>query len=149
MNRTSKKSERERKSLDKISTTNSTIRFKEIMDRNVIKLNSNIYMDKKNFLNTAKKTNEFPKKIKSAVNTPKNSSALKMKSPKKMTKENFYLTLFRTEKNSPVSTPIFHEEPKRKPTRNSYSFIHQIGSGGFGSVWKVKDKQSQEIYAMK
>lgn len=57
MNRTGKKSTRERKSLDKTSTTNSTIRFKEIIDRDVLKLNSNVYMDKKNFLNTAKKTN--------------------------------------------------------------------------------------------
>ena len=57
MNRTAKKSSRERKSIDKISTTNSTIRFKDIIDRNVVKLNSNVYMDKKNFFNTAKKTN--------------------------------------------------------------------------------------------
>jgi hypothetical protein len=57
MNRTAKKSTRDRKSIDKISTTNSTIRFKEIIDRNVVKLNSNVYMDKKTFFNTAKKTN--------------------------------------------------------------------------------------------
>lgn len=53
-------------------------------------------MDKKNFFNTAKKTNEFPKKIKSAINTPKNTSTIKMKSPKKVLKENFYVSLFRT-----------------------------------------------------
>jgi hypothetical protein len=57
MNRTAKKSSRDRKSIDKISTTNSTIRFKEIIDRNVVKLNSNVYMDKKNFFNTVKKPN--------------------------------------------------------------------------------------------
>jgi hypothetical protein len=86
MNRTAKKSTRERKSIDKISTTNSTIRFKEIVDRNVVKLNSNVYMDKKNIFNTSKKTNDFPKKIKSALNTPKNSSTIKLKSPKKLMK---------------------------------------------------------------
>jgi hypothetical protein len=86
MNRTAKKSTRERKSIDKISTTNSTIRFKEIIDRNVVKLNSNVYMDKKNIFTTSKKTNEFPKKIKSALNTPKNSSTIKLKSPKKLMK---------------------------------------------------------------
>ena len=57
MNRTAKKSSRECKSIDKISTTNSTIRFKEIIDRNVVKLNSNLYMDKKNIFTTVKKTN--------------------------------------------------------------------------------------------
>ncbi len=57
MNKTAKKSTRHRKSIDKISTTNSTIRFKEILDRNVVKLNSNVYMDKKNFFNNPKKTN--------------------------------------------------------------------------------------------
>ena len=143
MNKTAKKSTRDRKSIDKISTTNSTIRFKEILDRNVVKLNSNVYMDKKNFFNNAKKTNQFPKKIKSALNTPKNSSTVKVKSPKKLMRENFYVTLFRSEKNSAVSTPLMMEEPKRKPNRNSYNFIYQIGSGGFGSVWKVKEKQSQ------
>lgn len=64
---------------------NSTIRFKDILDRNVVKLNSNIYVDKKNFFNT-KKTTEMPKKIKSAINTPKNSNTIKMKSPKKVMK---------------------------------------------------------------
>jgi hypothetical protein len=43
-------------------------------------------MDKKNFITTASKTNTFPKKIKSAINTPKNSSTIKMKSPKKLMK---------------------------------------------------------------
>ena len=57
MNRTAKKSSRECKSIDKISTTNSTIRFKEIIDRNVVKLNSNLFMDKKNIFTTVKKTN--------------------------------------------------------------------------------------------
>jgi len=49
LNRNPKKSSRDRKSIDKISTTNSTIRFKDIMDKNMVKLNSNVYIDKKNF----------------------------------------------------------------------------------------------------
>lgn len=56
------------------------------MDRNIVKLSSNVYMDKKNMFTTAKKTTEFPKKIKSAINTPKNSTTIKMKSPKKIMK---------------------------------------------------------------
>jgi len=44
--------------------------------------------------------------------TPKNAtmsstmSMTKLKSPKKLTKENFYTTVFTTQKPSPVSTPI-------------------------------------------
>ncbi len=57
MNRTAKKSSRERKSIDKTSTTTSSIRFKDIMDKNIVKLNSNVYLDTKNFFTAAKKTN--------------------------------------------------------------------------------------------
>jgi hypothetical protein len=70
LNRNSKKSNRDRKSIDKISTTNSTIRFKDIMDKNMVKLNSNIYIDKKNFFPQKKMLNESTKKIKSAFMTP-------------------------------------------------------------------------------
>ena len=42
-----------------------------------------------------------------------------------------------------MSTPVAMEELKRKVNRNSYQFIYQIGSGGFGSVWKVRDKHTQ------
>ena len=70
LNRNSKKSNRDRKSIDKISTTNSTIRFKDIMDKNMVKLNSNIYIDKKKNFPQKKMLNESTKKIKSAFMTP-------------------------------------------------------------------------------
>ena len=34
-------------------------------------------------------------------------------------------------------------------SRLDYTFIYQIGSGGFGRVWKVLDKRTKAIYAMK
>lgn len=39
-----------------------------------------------------------------------------------------------------------HFESKSK---NDYTFTYQIGSGGFGRVWKVKDKRDHQNYAMK
>lgn len=69
-----------------MSTTNSSIKFKEVIDRNIIKINPHIYLDTNNFFTTTqKKHNDMSKKIKSAINTPKNSSVnMKVKSPSKM-----------------------------------------------------------------
>lgn len=36
-----------------------------------------------------------------------------------------------------------------KKTRNHYEYIHVIGKGGFGKVYKVKDKKTGQLYAMK
>lgn len=34
-------------------------------------------------------------------------------------------------------------------SRNSYEYIHVIGKGGFGKVYKVKEKKSGQLFAMK
>jgi len=34
-------------------------------------------------------------------------------------------------------------------TRADFKFVFQIGSGGFGRVWKVEEKKNGKIYAMK
>lgn len=34
-------------------------------------------------------------------------------------------------------------------SKNDYRFMHKIGSGGFGKVWKVEEKRSHRILAMK
>jgi hypothetical protein len=57
--------------------------------------------------------------------------------------------MVRTTKASTFTTPMLLEEEKRTINRNSFTFMHQIGSGGFGSVWKVKDKHFRTILAMK
>jgi len=37
----------------------------------------------------------------------------------------------------------------RKPDRNMYEYIHVIGKGGFGRVYKVLEKKTGILYAMK
>ena len=34
-------------------------------------------------------------------------------------------------------------------TKNRFEYIYIIGKGGFGKVWKVKDKKTNRIYALK
>lgn len=36
-----------------------------------------------------------------------------------------------------------------KRTRNNYEYIHVIGKGGFGKVYKVKEKKANQLFAMK
>ncbi len=38
---------------------------------------------------------------------------------------------------------------KLTPIANDYSFIKEIGKGGFGSVYKGKDKKNDEVRAIK
>lgn len=38
---------------------------------------------------------------------------------------------------------------KNQNKRSDYRFIYQIGSGGFGKVWKVEDKKQKKYFAMK
>jgi serine/threonine protein kinase len=33
--------------------------------------------------------------------------------------------------------------------RNNYEYIHVIGKGGFGKVYKVKEKKTNQLFAMK
>ena len=35
------------------------------------------------------------------------------------------------------------------PTRSMFEFLYVIGRGGFGKVWTVKYKKSQQKYALK
>jgi serine/threonine protein kinase len=34
-------------------------------------------------------------------------------------------------------------------TKNNFNFKYAIGRGGFGKVWKVENKKSQKLFAMK
>lgn len=34
-------------------------------------------------------------------------------------------------------------------TKNNFEFLHYIGKGGFGKVWKVIMKKNNQMYAMK
>lgn len=86
--------------------------------------------------------NSASKGVRSSLISPQNSLK-KIKN-----KENFYQTVFNTQKVSPVSTPL-EMELRKKRTREDYRFIHQVGSGGFGHVWKVQSKKDNSVLAMK
>jgi serine/threonine protein kinase len=48
-------------------------------------------------------------------------------------------------------TPSFdcdRSTPELK-SRSDFQFLFQIGSGGFGRVWKVEQKRTGDIFAMK
>jgi serine/threonine protein kinase len=36
-----------------------------------------------------------------------------------------------------------------KRSRNNYDYLHVIGKGGFGKVYKVKEKKTNQLFAMK
>ena len=38
---------------------------------------------------------------------------------------------------------------KAKPNPNNFNFVFVVGKGGFGKVWKVMEKATKVIYAMK
>jgi len=37
----------------------------------------------------------------------------------------------------------------KKINKNDFSFLYVIGRGGFGKVWKVEQKKTHKLYAMK
>lgn len=37
----------------------------------------------------------------------------------------------------------------KKINKNDFSFLYVIGRGGFGKVWKVEQKKTHQLYAMK
>ncbi len=87
------------------------------------------------------KTPSSSKKIKSSINTPKSSK-------KKVKENNFFNGTISLKTKSPTSTPFVLEKAQthtikkvtadvQKPQRADYKFLYQIGSGGFGRVWKV------------
>lgn len=90
------------------------------------------------------KSNDLFKNYKMAVATPK------PKPVKKSVKENGYYTGFVSGNNSYVSTPFDCETIQvKQKNRNDYKFLYQVGSGGFGRVWKVQEKKTNQVLAMK
>jgi hypothetical protein len=84
------------------------------------------------------------KVYKTATATPKS------KPQKKSLKENGCHTAFNSINHSATSTPFDCEPQEHKEkTRSDYKFLYQVGSGGFGRVWKVQEKRSSNVLAMK
>lgn len=92
----------------------------------------------------------FPQKLSQLTKTTKSSNITPSTKSRKQSKENIYTTVFTSNKSSTSITPFEHFEEKNKlKSRNDYRFLYQVGSGGFGRVWKVEDKRDHSIYAMK
>jgi len=47
------------------------------------------------------------------------------------------------------SNDDFEREDMKKISLNSFILDFVVGKGGFGKVWKVKEKGTNKIYAMK
>ena len=82
--------------------------------------------------------------------TPKSATATPSSKIRKPNKENFYNSVFHSKKTSETTTPFDYEQDiVVSKSRNDFWFLFQIGSGGFGRVWKVEEKKTKTIYAMK
>jgi hypothetical protein len=96
----------------------------------LFKITGNLLSPKTNANNFTTTSNEFAKIIKSTNATPINKS-------KKSNKENLYNSIFQSTKTSENITPFDYDREIKK-TKLDFSFLFQIGSGGFGRVWKVE-----------
>ena len=52
-------------------------------------------------------------------------------------------------KNNIIKNSIKSNNNKSNLNRNMFDFIFIIGKGGFGKVWRVKEKKTKELYALK
>lgn len=139
-----KKSQDKKKKLS--STTNLFLKVNEKNDKINLKFALNMYVPRGVAGSglASPKTNETIKNLKLATATPK------PKPIKKSVKENGYQTVVISNNNSYISTPFDIEPPEYKElSRNDYKFLYQVGSGGFGRVWKVQEKRSSQVLAMK
>jgi hypothetical protein len=113
------------------STTNLFLKLNDKADKINFKLALNMLIPKTvSLLNSPKAADS--KAYKMAVVTPK------PKPNKKSLKENSYQSAF-VSNNSYTTTPYeFEQQIKiKEKSRNDYKFLYQVGSGGFGRVWKV------------
>lgn len=89
-------------------------------------------------------------KVKQTFKAAQSSTATPSAKSRKVSKENMFHTAFCSKKSSEVATPFeYEQEDIESKARSNFRFLHQIGSGGFGRVWKVEDKKTGILYAMK
>ena len=58
------------------------------------------------------------------------------------------------QKQNSINTTINNDESKCQEknsslNRNMFDFIFVIGKGGFGKVWRIREKKTKEFYALK
>lgn len=126
------------------STANLFLKVNEKNDKINLKFALNMYVPRTSGVLASPKVNEVSKPYKTGTVTPKT------KPMKKSLKQNGYQTVIISNNNSYISTPFECETIELKDkSRNDYKFLYQVGSGGFGRVWKVQQKKNSQFYAMK
>jgi hypothetical protein len=100
-------------------------------DKLLYKISNNFLSCKSSINNFITNSNEISKLYKTTNVTPSNKI-------KKINKENLYSSIFQSTKATENITPFdYDREVKRNKTKIDFNFLYQIGSGGFGRVWKV------------
>ena len=115
------------------SSTNLLLKVHEKNDKINLKFALNMLVPKTRTVLVSPQHNNHPKTLKLSVTTPKHRAS------RKHLKENGCHTAVTTNCQSHLATPPEHEvHSPREHTRFDYKFVHQVGSGGFGRVWKVQ-----------
>jgi serum/glucocorticoid-regulated kinase 2 len=92
----------------------------------------------------------LPPKLPPPPRQPKPTASTASSGKLRLSKENVYQPAFSSKKTSETMTPFDYDGHHLGiKCRGDFRFLFQIGSGGFGRVWKVEDKKTSCIFAMK
>ena len=111
-----------------------------------IPLDENIFKLDKNDINNNNNDKKNIKKNSNIFNLEKEEEEEKEEKEKQNSDDT--LTI-RRQSSQTVRTEDFDKETKTKINFNSFEILELIGSGSFGKVYKVKQKNTNNIYAMK
>ena len=115
------------------SSTNLLVHVHEKNDKINLKFALNMLVPKTRAILVNPKNNEYSRDGRLGTATPKHRGS------RKNFKENAYRTTGVSHCPSYMATPVDVEANySRQSTRFDYKFVYQVGSGGFGRVWKVQ-----------
>lgn len=126
------------------SAANLTVKINDKSDQINLKLALNMFIPRVVSMLMSPKRQDSYKPNKSGMITPKPKTA------NKYVKDNGTHSAFISNNTSYSSTPFnFEIAEVKERSRNDYKLLYQVGSGGFGRVWKVQEKRNTQILAMK